>query len=336
MKVAQTMKVLAMAIVWACFVSTVEPQAPIYKVTFTATSATKSTYDVFIKDMINSLIVHGSSVQGFPVLPPRTMSPTDLHRYVVVELTSSAKKVSLVIDSVTVYILGYRPGDGTASYWFKDVSAAVQNLFFQGTTRVNLGFDGSYDDLKTKAGGVDRDQIPLGFGELRQKIQSLNYYTPQADVKQVAKALVVCVQMVSEAARLKIIQQQIAALAPLVPGGPDKTLYPDGVMKAYETSWGKLSDAIQDAKPEGNFIKSVTVVTGQIVYSTVASVRPVISILQKQTSATYSATALLGQVFCCSSLYPSRVAQFVAVLSGLFLFVGWSMLGRGFDFLLYP
>ncbi|XP_039003708.1 antiviral protein MAP-like [Hibiscus syriacus] len=252
MKVAQTMKVLAVAV--AVFSARVSRVAPQDHVTYRSPSIRRG------------------------------------------QLTSSAKKVSLVIDSVTVYVLGYRPGDGTASYWFKDIPPAVQNLFFQGTTRVNLGFSGSYDDLKTKAGGVDRDQIPLGFGELRQKIQSLNYYTPQADVKQVAKALVVCIQMVSEATRLKIIQQQIAALAPLVPGGPDKTLYPDGVMKAYETSWGKLSDAVQDTRPDGTFIKSVTVVSGQIVYSTVASVRPVIAILQKKTSTTYSATTLLHQV----------------------------------------
>ncbi|KAK8667794.1 hypothetical protein V6N13_105275 [Hibiscus sabdariffa] len=286
---------VAMAVLWACLMSRVEPAPPIYKVTFAATSATKSTYDVFIKNLINNLIVHGSSVQDMPVLPPRTMPATDLHRYVVVELSSKDKTVSLVVDAVTVYILGYRPGVGTSSYFFNDIPVAVRNLFFDGTTRIDLGFTGTYDNLTAKAGVKNRDQIPLGFGELRQKIESMNFYTPTSDMKQVAKGLLVCVQMVSEAARLKIIQQQIAALAPPAPGGPDKTLYPDGVMQAYETSWGKLSDAVQDAKSDGTFIKPVIVVPDQVVYSDVASVRPVIAILQK-SSTTYSAAALLDQV----------------------------------------
>ncbi|KAL4303723.1 hypothetical protein GQ457_10G029130 [Hibiscus cannabinus] len=303
MKVAQTMKVLAAAVLWACLMSRVEPAPPIYKVTFTATSATKSTYDVFIKNLITNLIVHGSTVQGIPVLPPSTMSPTDLHRYVVVELSSKDEKsgkvktVSLVVDAVTAYVLGYRAGLETTSYFFDDTPQAVRNLFFDGTTRTSLGFIGSYDQLAAKAGVADRDQIALGFAELRQRILNMNYYTPKSDLAQVAKGLIVCIQMVSEAARLKVIQQQIAALAPTVPDGPDQKLYPDGVMKAYETSWGKLSDAVQDAKSDGTFIKPVIVVTNQIVYSNVASVRPVVAILQKKkASTTYSATAHLDQV----------------------------------------
>ncbi|KAK8522888.1 hypothetical protein V6N12_056581 [Hibiscus sabdariffa] len=304
MKVAETMKLLAAAVLWACLMSRVEPVPPIYKVTFTATYATKSTYDVFIKNLRSNLIVHGSSVQGIPVLPPRTMSPTDLHRYVVVELSSKddksgkVKTVSLVVDAVTAYILGYRAGLETKSYFFDGTPPAVRNLFFDGTTRIGLGFTGSYGDLTSKAKVDDRDQIPLGFGELRQKILNMNDYAPkESGLAQVAKGLIVCVQMVSEAARLKVIQQQIAALAPPVPGGPDKTLCPDGVMKAYETSWGKLSDAVQEAKPDGTFSKPFIVVPNQIVYRNVASVRPVIAILKKKTtSTTYSATALLDQV----------------------------------------
>ncbi|KAK8667792.1 hypothetical protein V6N13_105273 [Hibiscus sabdariffa] len=292
------MKLLVAAVLWACLMSRVEPAPPIYKVTFTATSATKSTYDVFIKNLITNLIVHGSTVQGIPVLPPSTMSPTDLHRYVVVELSTKDKTVSLVVDAVTAYVLGYRAGRQTTSYFFDDTPQDVRNLFFDGTTRTGLGFIGSYDQLVAKAGVADRDQIALGFDELRQHIENMNNYAPKGDgLKKVAKGLIVCIQMVSEAARLKVIQQQIAALAPTVPDGPDKKLYPDGVMKAYETSWGKLSDAVQEAKPDGTFLRPVIVVTNQIVYSNVASVRPVVAILQKKKASTiYSATALHDQV----------------------------------------
>ncbi|XP_039023740.1 ricin-like [Hibiscus syriacus] len=42
-------------------------------------------------------------------------------------------------------------------------------------------------------------------------------------------------------------------------------------MKAYETKWGQLREAVQDARPVGTFKTSVTVVSGQLVYSDVAS-----------------------------------------------------------------
>ncbi|KAK8977199.1 hypothetical protein V6N11_021285 [Hibiscus sabdariffa] len=76
--------------------------------------------------------------------------------------------------------------------------------------------------------------------------------------------------MVSEATRFKVIQQQIAALAPVVPGPSDRKLYPDGLMKSYQTSWGQLSTAVQSAKPDGTFVRSVTV--AHLTYSNVASV----------------------------------------------------------------
>ncbi|KAE8726311.1 hypothetical protein F3Y22_tig00007099pilonHSYRG00017 [Hibiscus syriacus] len=295
----QVMKVLVIAVLLACWASAVEPQQPpIYKVRFTATDATKSTYDVFMNGLRSALTVDASSVQGIPVLPSTNdLKPNDLHRYVVVELFTNNKgknnkNVSLVIDVTNVYILGYRPGDGAASYFFNTVPVAVQNLFFQGTTRTDLKFDGSYDTLQGKA-GEDRDQIPLGFAELRQKIENLNHYTPKADIKKVASSLLVCLQMISEAARYKVIQQQIAALAPAVAGGADKSLKPDGLMKGYQTNWGQLSTAVQSAKPDGSFVKSVTV--AHLTYSNVAAVRPVIAVLLKDSPTAYHAAALLDR-----------------------------------------
>ncbi|KAK8508113.1 hypothetical protein V6N13_055565 [Hibiscus sabdariffa] len=293
MKVEQDMRVLvlvvAVAVLLACWAATVEPAPPppprpIYKASFTVTDATKSKYDVFIKDLLNAVKVHGSVVQGIPVLPSaKDMRPTDLHRYVMVELFSKDNKgvvqnVSIVIDATDLYLKGYRPGLGTKSYFFKSTPQDVRSLFFPGTTRVSLPFDGDYDSLEGQA-GAHRDQIPLGFGELKQKIENINRYEPKgASVKKVADALIVCIEMVSEATRYKVIQQQIAALAPLVPGSSDRKLYPDALMQAYQTNWGQLSTAVlQSAKLDGTFIKSVTV--AYLTYSNVASVRPVIAVL---------------------------------------------------------
>ncbi|KAL4319259.1 hypothetical protein GQ457_18G025010 [Hibiscus cannabinus] len=143
----------------------VEAQNAVYKVTFGAAFATQRTYGVFIKDLINALIVHGSASHGIPVLPSdKDLKPTNIKRYVVVEVSNKNRNVSFVIDAVTVYILGYRPGAGAASYFFSDVPQAVRNLFFQGTARTDLNFDGSYGTLEGDGkAGAKRDQIPLGL-----------------------------------------------------------------------------------------------------------------------------------------------------------------------------
>ncbi|KAK8547027.1 hypothetical protein V6N13_099772 [Hibiscus sabdariffa] len=290
------MKALAVAVLWACWMSRVEPLSPIYTVKFTATYATQSTYVVFIKDVINALLAHGSASHGIPVLPPSSMPPTDLRRYVVVELYDRSKKVSLLIDAVNVYILGYRPGGGAVSYFFKDVHQDVQKLFFEGTERQRLHFDGSYGSLEGAAGRVPRGEILLGFDELCRKINDLNSYTPvPGEVKYIAKALIVCIEMVSEAARFKFIQQQIAALAPAVPGGPGTTLLPDTLMQGYQNNWGQLSTAIQLARADGTFINRVTV-TPHLAYNNVAYVRPVITLLLKASPTTCSATTVLDRV----------------------------------------
>ncbi|KAK8508117.1 hypothetical protein V6N13_055570 [Hibiscus sabdariffa] len=284
----------------------VEAQNAVYKVTFGAAYATQRTYGVFIKDLINALIVHGSASHGIPVLPSdQDLQPTNIKRYVVVQLSNKGKNVSLVIDATNVYLLGYRPGVGRESYFFKDVPQPVRNLFFQDTTRTGLDFDSTYPGLEDQAGAY-RDQFPLGFGQLRQKIDNLNDYNPfQGDKKekefakkQIAKALIVCIEMISEAARLKVIQQQLGALAPVVEGGPDKTLdHPkdlDSIIE-FQNGWTQLSEAIQNANPNGTFRTKVTV--NHIPYSNVDSVRPLIAILKK---APTNRTAALIDAGCSS------------------------------------
>ncbi|KAK8508116.1 hypothetical protein V6N11_073616 [Hibiscus sabdariffa] len=288
------MKVWAVAVLLLCWIYRVKALSPIYKLTFDATYATQSKYVAFITDLVRILMVHGSASHGIPVLPASTMPPTDLHRYVVVELYDRSKKVSLVIDAVNLYILGYRPGGGAVSYFFKDVAQDVRQLFFDGTERQRLHFDGSYGSLEGKA-GAGRGEIPLGFEELCRKINDLNSYTPvPGEVKYIAKALIVCIEMVSEAARFKFILQQIAAMAPAVPDGTGTTLLPNTLMQGYQNNWGQLSTAIQLAKADGTFRNSVTV-TPDLVFGNVASVRRIITVLLKASPTTSSATTLLDQ-----------------------------------------
>ncbi|GMJ04677.1 hypothetical protein HRI_004136900 [Hibiscus trionum] len=176
MKVEQTMKVLAVvAVVLICWASTVEPQVPqITTVTFDVRGATKVTYDKFMEDLRKAMTVRGSELQGIPVLPSTSvLGPKDRTRYVVVKLMGYKYYVELAIDVTDVYVLGYRPGDEKTSYFFQDVTKDVQNLLFQGTTtRTGLSFTGNYISLERKA-NTHRDQIPLGYEQLRKKVEVL-------------------------------------------------------------------------------------------------------------------------------------------------------------------
>ncbi|KAL4319090.1 hypothetical protein GQ457_18G006130 [Hibiscus cannabinus] len=89
--------------------------------------------------------------------------------------------------------------------------------------------------------------------------------------------------MALEAVRFRAIQQQIAALAPIVPGpsDTDSKLYPDDSMLKHQNKWSKLSIAVQSAQPDGTFESSVTV--SGFTYRNVADVLPNMGVAKKTT-----------------------------------------------------
>ncbi|GMJ04676.1 hypothetical protein HRI_004136800 [Hibiscus trionum] len=294
----QTMKVwvvLTVAVLWVCSRSMVEPRSSIPavedikkptvdKVIFDTWTATRLNYMYFMSDLRTALLRYGSADRSIALLPDRSSQPmqlTDPRRYLMVELSNGTQVVTLALDVTNVYVLGYRAGTGPVSYFFSSVSQDVRSVLFPNTETRTLPFDENYDALEAAAGVADRRDILLGIGELRQHIQNMNYYQPTgSDVSRIARALIVCVQMVSEAARFRNIEQRIAQVA-----DPRYGVYsginPDGLVMEFQTNWRRIATAIQSAT-NGIFRTAVHLVYDggqELVLDTVASVRFLVAIM---------------------------------------------------------
>ncbi|XP_022740694.1 abrin-b-like [Durio zibethinus] len=254
----QKMKVWVVLAALACWISTVEPQCfkavtekehkrAVYKVRFTTKGATRNSYLMFMKDLYNALKVRANITGDIPVLPPPSAQPTDPEQYLLVELSNGYQNVTLALNISNVYILGYRPGGSGSSYFFSDVPIDARNVFFPNTHRESLPFTGRYGALEAAAGVSDRRKIPLGIDKLRQHIDNMNYIQPSSSGGPIARALIVCIQMVSEAVRLRNIEKEILEVAEPRADGTYGVFCPDGLLMKYENNWGRISSAIQSA-----------------------------------------------------------------------------------------
>ncbi|KAK8526238.1 hypothetical protein V6N13_017289 [Hibiscus sabdariffa] len=201
----------ALVVSWGCWISMVaagnEHQLrDVPMVRFTTEGATRNSYLNFMKDLYIALTDGADRSGEIPILPPA------LQQYVQVRLSNGAQVIDFILDVSNANILGYLPGGNGRSYFFSDVPDDVRNDLFPQTIRARLLFNGSYEALEAVA-GVDRREIPLGIGELSRHVYYLRHLTPLrlSNHPAIARSLVVCIEMVSEAVRLRYIQQQILA-----------------------------------------------------------------------------------------------------------------------------
>lgn len=259
-----------------------EQKLKIYTVKFTTKGANRMSYQMFMKDLQNALTVRADRSGDRPVLPPRSADPSDPQKYLLVKLSNGYQTVTLALDVTNVYILGYQPGGSRNSYFFSNVSTDVRNALFPNTRRASLPFTGSYGELETAAlpTSGDRRVIPLGIDELRQHVDNMNSIQPSSDRRPIARALIVCIQMISEAVRFRNIQQELLTIAEPPHDGTYNVFYPDGLVMRYETNWDTISTAIQSAT-DGIFRTAVHLVyDGQVlVLSTVRQVLFIIAIM---------------------------------------------------------
>ncbi|KAK8977208.1 hypothetical protein V6N11_021294 [Hibiscus sabdariffa] len=260
----QNMKVwiALLAIICACWLSMVDQPrrsgittrtenerilADIFKVKFSTKGATRNSYLMFMKDLYNALTARADRTGDIPVLPS-PLPPNDPRQYVLVELSNGGQTVTLALRVSDVYLLGYQAGGSDRSYFFSDVPDVERNALFPGTQRESLPFNSRYGSLEDAAGVGDRRQIPLGIGELSEHIQNMNSHEPTHQNRAIfARALLVTIQMVSEAVRLRNLQQQICTVCDPGEDGTYARYYPDGLMTEYENGWRRISTAIQSA-----------------------------------------------------------------------------------------
>ncbi|CAL8994066.1 unnamed protein product [Prunus brigantina] len=233
---------------------------------FSTKNATPETYRDFIQALRDQLTAGRPTSHGIPVLPRREDVP-DAQRFLLVDLTNSqGNTIRLAIDVVNAYVVGYA-ADGRAYLLqenARDNRPPIHTLFRDATTRIDLGFDGSYTGLsrvareaverntprnraRNRAGASAHDntpvleQIPMGRNELDTAISLLR--SASSPTNQ-ALGFIVIIQMLSEAARFRAIEGLVRTRMretydPLMRGI---------AMESLETHWSDLSEQIQRAQ----------------------------------------------------------------------------------------
>nr|ABP52093.1 hIL15/PAP fusion protein [synthetic construct] len=210
-------------------------------------STTISKYATFLNDLRNEAKDPSLKCYGIPMLPNTNTNP----KYVLVELQGSNKKtITLMLRRNNLYVMGYSDPFETNKcryHIFNDISGTERQdvettLCPNANSRVskNINFDSRYPTLESKAGVKSRSQVQLGIQILDSnigKISGVMSFTEKTE----AEFLLVAIQMVSEAARFKYIENQVKT-------NFNRAFNPNPKVLNLQETWGKISTAIHDAK----------------------------------------------------------------------------------------
>nr|QCH00555.1 RIP5 [Vernicia fordii] len=206
----------------------------------------RESYTEFLQSLRDHL-ASGEQRHGIPVLRDGFTLP-DSQLFLLVDLSNSAKaSVTLALDVTNTYVVAYLVGN--QSYFFNDVPDAGFSNLFTDTQQNMLPFGSSFDELEIVA-SKSTGKIDLGLVALEEAISSLNNIS-SIQKKELASELVVVIQMVSVAARFKLIEQQVRWSSQ-----NNQTFRPDASLRSLEKNWITLSTAIQESN-EGVFSNPV-------------------------------------------------------------------------------
>ena len=161
---------------------------------FYTRGANQTTYADFIHNLRDEMGSQ-STIYGIPQLQDAA-SLANEDRYVEVTLYSSTgTSITVAIDKVNAYVIGYR--NGYDAYFFPGQDVPETSNVFVGATRCLLPFNSSYSALE-KSAGTTRGSTKLGIGELDKAIQAL--YDKKED-SALACSMLIVIQMISDAVR---------------------------------------------------------------------------------------------------------------------------------------
>ncbi|XP_065867976.1 ribosome-inactivating protein cucurmosin-like [Euphorbia lathyris] len=203
--------------------------------TFFVDDPTAETYSKFLKNLRVKLTCETLDQHQLPVLCTKAQAQGQL--YATVVLTYNGVPLTLALDVVNLNLVAYK--SGTKSYFFANTED-LQDQLFQETEQVVMKYSNSYKSLDS------REAVNLGMSALRTAVVALSNY----DESKIKTSLITVIGMVSEAARLKVIENAVTSAF-------TTDVKPSSKIISYEDKWEELSKNIQRAT-RGKFPSAVT------------------------------------------------------------------------------
>ncbi|KAJ4834571.1 hypothetical protein Tsubulata_028468 [Turnera subulata] len=197
-------------------------------------------YRDLIGDMREGL-AGGYERYGTPVLRNPKQVPID-QRFLRAKLTSCNKiAVTLAIDVTTADVVGYK---ARSTYYYSKDTLHLPFFFpFKDTTaEVELGFNTTTYTGLEEAAAAKRGDIKLSRPSLSDAIESLDASNSTSARPEIARALIVVMQMVCEAARFRSFERRLNTIS-----DGSSSFIPNAAMIGLEDNWIRLSTAIQQS-----------------------------------------------------------------------------------------
>ncbi|XP_062086591.1 ribosome-inactivating protein gelonin-like [Humulus lupulus] len=241
---------------------------------------TVSSYQRLIQTLRTELR-SGTEEHGIPVLRTKSAAVGD-KQFVYVNLHNPSVSITFAIEALNAYVVAYQvDGSEKRCYFFKEAPPNSKTLLFPQCpkkNKVDVNLETNYNSLGTKL----REETNLGFKPLNESLEKFKSFDSQNPTKDLRESLLIVIQMVSEAARFKYIQQKLEF------HGFQSEFPPKGDIISYESKWSKLSIAIQKSN-DGKFPETITLQNedySQRKVSTVAEVKDDMKLLLNVATAT--------------------------------------------------
>nr|P84853.2 RecName: Full=Ribosome-inactivating protein PD-L1/PD-L2; AltName: Full=rRNA N-glycosidase PD-L1/PD-L2 [Phytolacca dioica]3H5K_A Chain A, Ribosome-inactivating protein PD-L1/PD-L2 [Phytolacca dioica]3H5K_B Chain B, Ribosome-inactivating protein PD-L1/PD-L2 [Phytolacca dioica]3LE7_A Chain A, Ribosome-inactivating protein PD-L1/PD-L2 [Phytolacca dioica]3LE7_B Chain B, Ribosome-inactivating protein PD-L1/PD-L2 [Phytolacca dioica] len=214
-------------------------------ITYDAGNTTINKYATFMESLRNEAKDPSLQCYGIPMLPNNSSTI----KYLLVKLQGASQKtITLMLRRNNLYVMGYSdPFNGNCRYHiFNDITGTertnVENTLCSSSSSRDakpINYNSLYSTLEKKAEVNSRSQVQLGIQILSSDIGKISGQSSFTD-KTEAKFLLVAIQMVSEAARFKYIENQVKT-------NFNRDFSPNDKILDLEENWGKISTAIHDA-----------------------------------------------------------------------------------------
>ncbi|XP_057958777.1 ricin-like [Malania oleifera] len=235
----------------------------------TGGNVTKGDYKQFLKNIREHVVNPGDTRHGIPVLRNPSTVP-DNQRFLLVQLTNhEGNSATLAIDITNMYVVAYRVG--TQSFFFRDAPEAATNLFTD-TQQSTLNYTSSYGQLLTYAHLHELTDINVGIRELDASVDALIEHSGlHVDQTVVARSIITCIMMISEAVRFRYVEQYVAQT---IRPGDYGSILPNAAIARLVRRWDRLSQGIQRSDEDGVFPRSVDLQRPDYTHFQVTNVMP--------------------------------------------------------------